>query len=136
MRYTRMRDSLRILINDIKRAQFSRRVRGTRGTTTRLVSHKRRNCQGFLTEAITFSTDWEIMAWREAVVRLLRVRGSALGRLPLSLYDLLLSGNLLQQLSSKVTRLMTKSTRGAIVNRTRALGPLNHLSHLKSCLCG
>ncbi len=37
---------------------------------------------------------------------------------------------------SQVARLMTKSTRGAIVDRTRALRAFNRLNHLKSCICG
>ena len=58
------------------------------GTTTWLVSHKRTNCQGCLTLAITLSTALDIMAWRDSAVMLLRGRGGALERLPLPLYDL------------------------------------------------
>ena len=36
----------------------------------------------------------------------------------------------------QVARFVTKITRGAVVDRTRAFGFLNHLRDLKSCLWG
>ena len=107
-----------------------------RGTTNWLVSHKRPNCQGCLTEAMTFSTAWEIMAWSEAVVILLRGRGGALGRRPLSLYERLFSGNWLQQTSAKCPGLWQNAQGGRLSIARGFFWTLNHLRHLKGCLIG
>ena len=123
-----MWDSLRILINDIKRAQFSRSVRGTRryhylagvAQTPKLsrvldgANHvlNRLGVHGFerIRGDVVERERGRIRAIISIVIRPLLIREFA------------------PTVFGQVARLMTKRTRGSIVNRTRTFGPLNHLA--------
>jgi hypothetical protein len=131
-----MRDILRILVSVITRAQISQSVRGTRGyrymagvTQTPKLSSVFDGGNHVLNRL----GDHGLERGRGDVVegKRGRIRATA---------SIIVGPPLLWELGPtvfcQVARLMTKSTRGTIVNCTGALRPLNHLSHLKSCLRG